>query len=268
MNSSNELEKERATKVTKMELNTAQSETNESQALVNEKANEDANEKANEEQMVIEYLQLHHDFFHHHPSLLSEIAIPHFSGGATSLIERQVKILREQNAQQKDQLTELFEIANENEQSNQKIHQLTLSLLDSKNINSSEKILHETLCHDFNVDAVSLRLFVEPKSTQAEHLFIPRDAKVCNELDKLLNTRKPMCGYFKKLPLHEFFADQADSLSSIALLPLFIEKNNCFGVLLMGSKNIRRFNADMGTVFLERLGETVSHIITSFVKKS
>lgn len=260
MNSSNELEQEREIKAAAMELNTAESEIKVSQESINY-------ESPNEEQLVIDYLKTHHDFFNLHPSLLASIKVPHDSGSATSLIERQVNLLREQNSQQKAQLTELFEIASDNEQSNQKIHKLTLALLNSKNIIGSEKVLNKILCDDFSVDAVSVRLFVQPKSKQAKHLFIEKDSKACNELDKLLNTRKPMCGYFKKLPLEDFFGDQAESISSIALLPLFVEKNDCFGVLLMGSKNVRRFNADMGTVFLERLGETISHIISSFVNK-
>ena len=222
----------------------------------------------NEEQVVIDYLQSHTDFFMHNPALLSQIEIPHNSGGASSLSERQVGILREQNAQQKAQLAELFEIAHENELSNQKIHQLTLALLGSKNLTASEKALNSSLCQDFSVDAIALRVFFEPKTKQAQELYLEKDSKTSRELDKLINTRKPQCGYFKNLPLDELFNKEAENLSSFAVLPLFVEKNNCFGVLILGSHNMRRFSADMGTVFLERMGETISHLLSSFVKKA
>ncbi|MCU7834773.1 MAG: DUF484 family protein [gamma proteobacterium symbiont of Taylorina sp.] len=240
MNASSELEKE----TTEIEQNNAQ-----------------------DEQTVINYLNTHPDFFNHNPSLLANIKIAHNSGSAISLIERQVDILRQQNKQQKIQLAELFEIANENEQSNQKIHKLILALLDSKNLSTSEKALTKVLCNDFSVDAISLRVFVEPKTKQAQQFFIAKDSPVANQLDKLLYTRKPQCGYFKNLHLEELFAEQAESLASFAVLPLFVEKNNCFGVLIMGSHNIRRFSADMGTLFLERMSESISHILISFVKK-
>jgi uncharacterized protein len=221
-----------------------------------------------EEQIAIDYLQAHPDFFTHHPMLLSTIDIPHESGAAVSLIERQVGILREQNNQQKKQLSVLLEIARENEQSNQKMQNLTLSLLDCKELPACDLILKKILCEDFSVDAVALKLFqapLNPLLVIPGNLVTEKGSPLKNGLEKILNTRKPMCGVFNKLPLDELFDDQYQSISSLAILPLYIEKNNCFGALVMGSNNIRRFNADMGTLFLERLSETLSHIINRFL---
>jgi len=223
---------------------------------------------ARDEQVVIDYLSAHPDFFEHQSALLTKLEITHKSGTATSLIERQVDILRKQNTLQKVQLTELIEIAKDNEQSNQKIHNLILAMLSSKSINSCEKALNKVLCDDFSVDAISLRVFATPKAKQAKHLFLDKKSKTANALDRLLNTRKPQCGYFKELPLKELFGEESESLSSFAVLPLFVEKNNCFAVLIMGSHNVRRFSADMGTLFLERMAETISHILVSYIKKS
>jgi len=223
--------------------------------------------KIDEEKITIDYLHKNHDFFNHHPAILGSIEIPHESGAAVSLIERQIGILREQNTQQKIHLAELIEIANDNEKSNQRIHKLILSLLDCNGIDACEVVLDDILCDDFSVDAVALRLFVEPQPEQPEHLFIKTDSVLSNELDKLLNTRKPMCGYFKKLPLEELFEDKAQSIASLAILPLYIEKNNCFGALIMASNNVRRFSSDSGTLFLERLGETLSHVVNRFLNK-
>ena len=77
-----------------------------------------------------------------------------------------------------------------------------------------------------------------------------------------------MCGFFKQLPLETLFDKKAQSLSSLAVIPLFIEKNNCFGALILASNNVRRFNADMGTLFLERLGEILSHRLNHFLKQA
>jgi len=222
----------------------------------------------NEAQITADYLAAHPDFFNQHTALLASIEITHASGSAVSLIERQVSILREQNAQHKSQLTELVEIAQENEQANQRMHKLTLSLMGCNGIDACEVALDEILCDDFSVDAIALKLFVEPMSEQPEHLFVQIDSVLGVELDKLLNTRKPVCGFFKKLPLDELFEEKSPSISSLAVIPLFVEKNNCFGALVLGSNNVRRFNADMGTLFLERLGETLSHTLNRFIKKT
>ncbi len=219
-----------------------------------------------EEQITIEYLKSHPDFFNHHAALMADLTVPHASGSAVSLIERQVDILRGQNRQQKAQLAELIDIARENEKSNLKIHKLTLSLLDCQEVDACEVVLDEHLGNEFSVDALALKLFSEPQADQPEHLFVESGTNLATELEKLLNLRKPMCGFFKTLPLEELFEDKAESIASLAVLPLFVEKNNCFGALVLGSNNIRRFNADMGTVFLERLAETLSHVLHRFIK--
>ncbi len=219
----------------------------------------------NKEQITVEYLAEHADFFDQHAALLASLEIAHASGDAVSLIERQVSILREQNSQHKSQLAELVAIAKENEQSNLRMHKLSLSLMGCTGIDACEVALNEVLCDEFSVDTVALKLSIEPQSDQPEHLFMQSGTLLETELDKLLNTRKPMCGFFKKIPLDELFDEQSSSITSLAIIPLFIEKNNCFGALVLGSHNVRRFNADMGTLFLERLGETLSHRLSAFI---
>ncbi len=52
-----------------------------------------------EEETVARYLQHNPDFFERHQPLLARLRLPHARSGATiSLIERQVEVLREQQA--------------------------------------------------------------------------------------------------------------------------------------------------------------------------
>ncbi len=227
-----------------------------------ETTNLDGNTQA---QDVIDYIKQHPDFFNQHNDFLVSLEVPHASGTAISLIERQVNLLREQNEQHKNQLHELFDIAQENDKANERIHKLTLSLLSCQGIDACEVVLDDSLCDDFSIDAVALKLFIKPIAEQPEHLFVEKNSSLALELDKILNVRKPVCGFFKALPLETLFEQKAQSLSSLAVIPLFIEKNNCFGALILGSNNVRRFNADMGTIFLERLGEILSHRLDSFI---
>ena len=48
------------------------------------------------------YLRKNPDFFLGRPELLTELSIPHRSGEAVSLVEKQVKVLREQNEQARE----------------------------------------------------------------------------------------------------------------------------------------------------------------------
>jgi uncharacterized protein YigA (DUF484 family) len=238
---------------------------NSSSELQQDSIVESPQEIKTDNQITTDYLQEHPDFFNQQPALLASLEIPHKRGSAISLIERQVTLLREQNTQHKSQLSELINIAKENELSNQRMHKLTLSLLDSDGIDACEVILDEVLCDDFSVDAIALKLFIEPIDEQPDYLFIQAKSVLSNELNKLLTTRKPMCGFFKQLPLEELFENKSQNITSIAVIPLFVEKNNCFGALVLGSHNVRRFNGDMGTLFLDRLGEILSHKLHTFL---
>lgn len=232
-----------------------------------------------EEQITINHLQQHDDFFNRHQELLMSLKIPHLSGGAVSLIERQLSILREQNTHLRKSLDELVNIAKDNESSNLRMHRLTLSLLDCDGLGSIEVVLNKILCDEFSVDRVALKLFIEPLDDQAEHLFVKKDSVLGKELEKLINKRKPSCGSFKNLPLQALFEratdnefdrkldEKAGSTASLAMIPLFIEKNNCFGALALSSQNISRFSADIGTHFLEKLGDVLSHVLGRYIKE-
>ena len=57
---------------------------------------------------VKEYLEAHPEFFDEHPHLLETLTVPHAPpGGAVSLVERQVKVLRERQAASRERLAEL-----------------------------------------------------------------------------------------------------------------------------------------------------------------
>ena len=66
------------------------------------------------EAQVQAFLQRNPDYLQHHPELLESLNIPHNAGQATSLIERQVKTLREKNQRLQQQLATLIENATAN----------------------------------------------------------------------------------------------------------------------------------------------------------
>ena len=67
------------------------------------------------EQEVASYLTAHPDFFDRHAEVLRQMALSHASGEAASLLERQLKLLREENRRLKSQFDELVAFARNNE---------------------------------------------------------------------------------------------------------------------------------------------------------
>ena len=66
-------------------------------------------ESKDEERGIVRFLRDHPDFFERHPELLADMLLPHETGSAVSLVERQVSVLREQWDDFKKKLQQLEE---------------------------------------------------------------------------------------------------------------------------------------------------------------
>ena len=89
------------------------------------------------EQDVVDYLRKNPAFFVSQPGLLADISLPHESGQAISLVERQVSVLRERNMDMRHRLSKLLDNARDNDRLFDKTKKLVLALLESKNLNDS-----------------------------------------------------------------------------------------------------------------------------------
>ncbi|MES9843539.1 MAG: DUF484 family protein [Candidatus Sedimenticola sp. PURPLELP] len=199
------------------------------------------------EQSIIDYLKSNPDFFERNQELLQELKITHDSGGAVSLIERQVLTLRDQNEQQKRQLEDFVSVARENELLNDRLHNLTLSLIDALNFDEVVNVLEDKLHDDFQAEAVELHLF-----SHAEDAANP-------DLDgfrEFIDASVPRCGRLPQEQLSYLFGPQAEDIESTAMIP--IRGEGILGLLAIGSQSEHRFHPGMGTDYLARLGEIIS----------
>ena len=83
-----------------------------------------------EEESIAAYLQRHPEFFERHQALLARLKLPHARGGSTiSLVERQIEVLREKQAQLEGKLAELVRVARANAAISERLHHFTRRLL-------------------------------------------------------------------------------------------------------------------------------------------
>jgi hypothetical protein len=66
----------------------------------------------------------------------------------------------------------------------------------------------------------------------------------------------PQCGAAAGNPFVGWFGDAQEHIRSLALVPL--GQTRSFGLLVFGSEDPQRFYAEMGTLFLRRIGELVA----------
>ena len=65
----------------------------------------------------------------------------------------------------------------------------------------------------------------------------------------------------------EWFGEQAEQLHSFAYLPLHAG-NNSIGLLILSSEDKQRFYPEMGTVYLQRIAETVASALHPYLDHS
>ncbi|MCB1784679.1 MAG: DUF484 family protein [Chromatiaceae bacterium] len=202
------------------------------------------------EEQIAEYLVAHPDFFSRHPTALAAIDIPHPTGDAVSLIERQVRTLREQSDKYRHQLEELVAVARENDALAKRLHRLTLALIETHSFDEVLNTLQDELREQFNADAVEMKLFA---ADQIEaHAHEPGPALFSD----FLKRARPNCGQLDKAKLEYLFGPQAGETGSAALIPLTAPP--LAGVLAIGSRDAQRFHEGKGVDFLQRLAEVVS----------
>ena len=221
-------------------------------------------ESKDEERDIVRFLREHPDFFERHQELLAEMLLPHETGSAVSLVERQVSVLREQRDDYKKKLQQLVKTAQQNEKLNNHVNALILALLDAETLDDVLQVVQTRLMDDFDAEAVVVRLFNtgHPTMDRLPEL-VDWSEPVMGAFEKVIEGRKPVCGALKPGQLDALFTDQSDNIVSAALIPLVesVESRKCYGLLAIGSPDRNRFRADMGTVFLSHLGKVLSRVL-------
>lgn len=216
------------------------------------------------EHEIVRYLRDRPDFFERHLDLLADMILPHESGKAISLLERQLSVLRDQRDENRKKLNQLIVTAQKNEELNNHINELILDLLDATSLKEVINTVIDRLAKDLEADAVVLRLFDNGNTslkTVAE--VVDWSEPVMGAFEKVIKGRHPVCGSLKPGQLDALFSEQSDNIHSVALIPLVEDatSSRAYGLLAIGSPDRQRFRADMGTVFLTQLAKVLTRIL-------
>ena len=218
-----------------------------------------------DEAKVIQYLQDNPEVLMAYPAVFSSLTIPHQTGGATSLLERQLKLLREQNNSLKSKIDELVGIARENEELNQRFHRLALELMNTDQLHDVLALVQDQVQTFFYTDFVCFRFLpgVSDPGQILDDLLLDSDSGIVASVTPWIDSRRPVCGQQSdKINQALFGADLR--IGSSALIPLYHAGN--LGLLCLGSVNAERFGRTMGTIFLQQLGELVSNRLKNLIK--
>ncbi len=219
------------------------------------------------ENAVHDYLEANPDFFENHGDLLSSLRLPHVSGAAVSLVERQVSVLRQKDLKLERKLKELIDVARVNDVLGTKMHQLTLHLLASSGISETLEAIEAALRTGFNADLSVLVLFGDPdafEDVKVGRFFKPvkRETEALKAFATFLKGNGPRCGQVRDSQRDFLFGKETDEVGSAALIPL--GKKSEIGFLAIGSADANRFHPGMSMDFLSRLGDLVAEALKRY----
>ena len=205
---------------------------------------------------IANYLANTPDFFERHAGLLAAVQLtsPH-GNRAVSLQERQAEMLREKIRHLELRGAEMIRHGQENTSIADKLHHWTRELLLTREPRDLPEVISREIVQQFAVPQVAIKVW-DVLPTFAHEAF----AQEASEDVKAFATSltRPYCGANPGLEAAQWLVDPS-SAASLALIPLRSDATApAFGLLVLASPEPQRFAADMGTDFLERIGQLTS----------
>ena len=198
------------------------------------------------------------DILQRYSELLTILEVPHESGKAVSLIERQVAVLREQNQSQDTRLCELMDVARDNERLAQSRHRLALNLLSARDLADVVSTVLDVLSNELAADYAVIKLFSNDKQRieKSAGLFVDAEDDDLSAFKTMLEHKNTVCGRSSVEQKKYLFESDAPNVASAAIIPLIAGAN--LGLIGLGANNSDRFNTSMGVDFLSQVGELIS----------
>lgn len=220
-------------------------------------------EHINDEQ-VAAFLEEHPDFFTKHIQLLENMTIPHPSGGAVSLISKQLELFRGRYQDMENQLIELIEIARDNDTAVNRMHKLNLALLDAKTLDEVVTNLNLVLSEYFLTDYAAIRIIQVDTNTKYADIFISPESNDLKAFARELSYGLPRCGQPTLTQARILFGFNANEVKSCAIIPMLFTELE--GLLAIGSRDENRFHASMGHLFLTQMSEVIATRLITLLK--
>lgn len=216
------------------------------------------------EEQVAEYLQQQPDFFQRHLDLLEQMHIPHASGNAISLIAKQLELFRVRHQEQENQLTALIDIARENDAAFNRMHELTLAMLEANSLEEAIANLTEVLAECFVTDFVAVKIIKQYPESPLSNIFVQQDDAGLKHFSTELESNQSKCGRPTLAQARFLFADNAAEVKSCAIIPMAFTQLQ--GLLAIGSRDEGRFHYSMGSLFLTQMSEVIGTRLISLLQ--
>lgn len=215
---------------------------------------------------VAQYLAANPEFFTDKDTLLMSMVIPHESGQAISLLERQVNLLRERSNNKQKNIENFIANAKANDELFEKVRTIILDILKTSSYEELSKLIERRLKDDFSASVSSLK-FVTNDEQKTKHSTISIEAAK-EALGETFDHKRSFCSSLASSQADILFPGFTPEIVSVAVIPVHIDietsTDNIPGtpLLVIGSDKEHQFHSSLDTLFLDFIGEVLStHIV-------
>jgi len=205
---------------------------------------------------IADYLAASPGFFERHAELLGAIQLtsPH-GHRAVSLQERQMEMLRDKIKGLEHRIIEMIRHGQDNVSVADKLHRWTRALMLTANAADLPDVLVKELLSQFLIPQGAIRVWGAAEAFAS----LPFGQSVSDDVRSFASSLSvPYCGVNASFEAAGWLDDPA-AVRSLTMIPLRDEASPiAFGLLVLASPDPTRYTADMGTDFLERIGELAS----------
>jgi uncharacterized protein YigA (DUF484 family) len=202
---------------------------------------------------IANYLGNSPGFFERHAELLGSVQLtsPH-GQRAVSLQERQMEMLRDKIKGLEQKIIEMIRHGRDNVTVADKLHRWTQALMLTANAADLPDVLVRELLDQFLIPQGAIRIWGAAEAFSSLGFARPISDDVKSFASSL---GVPYCGVNSGFEAVNWLGDAAGA-RSIAMIPIRDGTSPiAFGLLVLASPDPTRYTADMGTDFLERIGE-------------
>jgi uncharacterized protein YigA (DUF484 family) len=216
------------------------------------------------EKVVREFLRDNPDFLDKNTDILETMILPHNSGKAVSLVERQVGVLRDRNKEMRSRLENMLLTAKDNDLLFEKTKRLVLNLLEAKTLGSLVEAVYDSLGKDYGIEFYSLTLFGDEKKLPRTMARVATTEKANERVGTLIGANRAVCGILREDEMMFLFGERGRQVGSVAAVPL--RYDSLYGILAVGNRDPNFYKSSMGTLFLSYIAEILNRVLPNHLK--
>ena len=216
------------------------------------------------DKVVREFLRDNPTYLDENTDILETMVLPHNSGKAVSLVERQVGVLRDRNKEMRSRLDNMLQTAKDNDLLFEKTKRLVLNLLEAKTLGALVEAVYDSLGKDYGIEFYSLTLFGDDKKLPRTMARVASTEKANERVGTLIGANRAVCGILREDEMVFLFGERGRQVGSVAAVPL--RYDSLYGILAVGNSDPNFYKSSMGTLFLSYIAEVLNRVLPSHLK--